>query len=66
MIDTKVLGPSGWLLERMKDFVMILHASEPADATRPVLVPGEIELGRMRDRLRDGIAVDKNLLEMLR
>lgn len=66
LIDTKVLGPSGWLLERMKDFVTILHASEPADPTRPVLVPGEIELGRMRDRLRDGIAVDANLLEMLR
>jgi LDH2 family malate/lactate/ureidoglycolate dehydrogenase len=66
LIDTKVLGSSGWLLERMKDFVQILHASEPADATRPVLVPGEIELSRMRERLREGIDVDAALLKLLR
>ena len=50
----------------MKDFVQILHASEPSDAARPVLVPGEIELGRMREMLRDGIDVDAALLKLLR
>jgi LDH2 family malate/lactate/ureidoglycolate dehydrogenase len=66
LLDTKILGPSGWLLDRMKDFMMILHASESADPARPVLVPGEIELARMRDGLRDGIAVDEHLLHLLR
>ncbi len=65
LIDAKVLGPSGWLLSRMKDFMMILHASESANPDQPVLVPGEIELGRMRDRLRDGIDVDAAVLGLL-
>jgi len=65
LIDAKVLGPNGWLLSRMKDFMMILHASESANPDRPVLVPGEIELGRMRDRLRDGIDVDAAVLGLL-
>jgi len=65
LMDTKVLGPSGWLLNRMKDFLSILHASEPANPERPVLVPGEMELARMRDRLRDGIEVDATLMRLL-
>lgn len=65
LIDTKVLGPSGWLLNRMKDFFMILHASEPANPDRPVLVPGEIELGRMRRQLHDGISVDAAVMRLL-
>jgi len=44
---------------------MILHASESANPDRPVLVPGEIELGRMRDRLRDGMDVDAAVLGLL-
>jgi hypothetical protein len=65
LMDTKVLGPSGWLLSRMKDFLSILHASEPANPERPVLVPGEMELARMRDRLRDGIEVDAAVMRLL-
>lgn len=65
LLDTKVLGSSGWLMTRMKDFVMILHASQAADPTKPVLVPGEVELGRMRQRLIDGIDVDAHVLSML-
>ncbi len=65
VMDVKALGSNQWLLSRMKDFFMILHASEPANPEHPVLVPGEIELTRMRERLRDGISVDATLRALL-
>src|SRR3546814_7478856 len=43
LIDTARLGSAAWLAGRMADFAAILHASPPAEAGRPVIVPGEIE-----------------------
>ena len=65
LIDTKVLGPSGWLLERMKDFAMILHASPAANVDQPVMMPGEIELARMRTRQTQGIELDAALMQLI-
>jgi LDH2 family malate/lactate/ureidoglycolate dehydrogenase len=61
LIDTRSLGPSTWLAERMKDFVDILHATPPADAARPVLVPGELEMNKLERHRRDGIPIDAAL-----
>ena len=47
LIDTKRLGSSSWLVERMRDFAQILHASPAAEEGKPVIVPGEIELRNM-------------------
>src|SRR5690606_26563001 len=47
LIDTKRLGAAKWLSDRMDDFASILHDSPAADATQPVIVPGEIELNRL-------------------
>lgn len=66
LIDTRVLGSAQWLTERMTDFAAILHGSPPADAAKPVLVPGEIELGRMAHQREHGIAIDASVLALLK
>jgi len=59
LIDTKRLGSTSWLKERMTDFASILHASPPVDSNSPVIVPGEIELKKMQRYLREGVPVDQ-------
>ncbi|OZI37579.1 hydroxyacid dehydrogenase [Bordetella genomosp. 10] len=66
LIDTSRLGPAQWLAERMKDFAAILHGSAPADPDRPVIVPGEIEMGKMRRQREEGIALDGAVVALLR
>lgn len=65
LIDTKKLGSTDWLIARMNDFAAILHDSPPADPAVPVLVPGEIELGKMAQQRRDGISIDAKVLAWL-
>jgi LDH2 family malate/lactate/ureidoglycolate dehydrogenase len=66
LIDTRRLGSTQWLADRMMDFAAILHASAPADPTRPVIVPGEIELGKMTRQRQAGIALDPAVVALLR
>jgi ureidoglycolate dehydrogenase (NAD+) len=66
LLDTRRLGSTQWLAQRMNDFASILHDSPPADAARPVIVPGEIELEKMARQRRDGIKVDATTLGLLR
>ena len=66
LINTKVLGSTQWLASRMNDFAAILHDSPAADASKPVLVPGEIELGKMARQRQEGIKLDASLLALLR
>lgn len=65
LIDTRRLGSSDWLEARMKDFAAILHASPAADPARPVIVPGEIELGKMRRQQREGVVLDATTYKLL-
>ncbi|MBN8750204.1 putative oxidoreductase YjmC [Xylophilus ampelinus] len=65
LIDTRRLGSAAWLTERMNDFAAILHGSPPADASRPVIVPGEIELDKLARHRRDGLALDPAVLALL-
>ena len=65
LVDTKALGSSSWLAARMQDFAAILHSAPPADASRPVLLPGEIEQDKLERHRRDGVAIDTDLLEKL-
>jgi LDH2 family malate/lactate/ureidoglycolate dehydrogenase len=65
LIDTRRLGSTEWLAARMRDFAAILHGSAPADEARPVIVPGEIELDKLRRQRRDGIALDAATLALL-
>lgn len=66
LIDTRRLGSSAWLTERMSDFAAILHGSPLADASRPVLVPGEIELNNLARHRREGLALDPVVLALLK
>lgn len=65
LIDTRHLGSTAWLAQRMNDFAAILHGSPPAEASRPVLVPGEIELDNLARHRRDGLALDPAVLALL-
>jgi ureidoglycolate dehydrogenase (NAD+) len=65
LIDTRRLGSAQWLTQRMSDFAAILHGSPAVEAHKPVLVPGEIELGKMAQQRRDGIRLDPAVLDLL-
>ncbi len=65
VIDTKVLGPREWLVDRMRDFAAILHDTPPSDAAQPVLLPGELERGNLARQRREGIEVDETVLAAL-
>ena len=65
LVDTRRLGTGEWLAERMADFAAILHSTPPADAARPVLLPGEIELGRRERQLREGLNLEPGVVEKL-
>jgi len=65
LIDTRKLGSTEWLTERMQDFAGILHDTPASDPDRPVIVPGEIELDRYRQALAEGVPVSEQVLAHL-
>ena len=66
LIDTRRLGSGAWLAGRMRDFAEILHGSPAAEEGKPVIVPGEIELRRMREQRAGGIDIKADVLALLR
>jgi LDH2 family malate/lactate/ureidoglycolate dehydrogenase len=67
-IDTAKLGAAEALHARMSDFAAILHATPPADPARPVMLPGEREMGALHRQRREGVriaAADLHRLEEL-
>jgi ureidoglycolate dehydrogenase (NAD+) len=66
LIDTRRLGSGAWLAGRMRDFAEILHGSPAAEEGKPVIVPGEIELRRMREQRAVGIDIKADVLALLR
>lgn len=65
LIDTSRLGLPSWLAGCMRDFAEILHASPAADESKPVIVPGEIELQNMARQRATGMDVDAFVLSLL-
>lgn len=65
LIDTARLGSMAWLGERMQDFAQILHETPASDPTRPVIVPGGIELDRYRLACAEGVQVPGDALAHL-
>jgi LDH2 family malate/lactate/ureidoglycolate dehydrogenase len=66
LIDTKRLGSSQWLSERMIDFANILMDSPPADSDKPVIVPGMIELAKLERQRKEGIEMSSESLQLLK
>lgn len=62
LLDTACLMPSDTLGQRMTEFSEIVHTTPPADPEKPVQLPGERELSRMRSAERDGIAIPSDVL----
>ncbi|HEY4997849.1 MAG TPA: Ldh family oxidoreductase, partial [Usitatibacter sp.] len=65
LIDTARLGEAAWLAARMKDFADLLYSTPRADESKPVLLPGEIELDNLERHRRDGIPIDVHLRDKL-
>jgi LDH2 family malate/lactate/ureidoglycolate dehydrogenase len=65
LINTQMLGSTQWLAERMTDFASILHDSPAAVEGRPVIVPGEIELQKMKQQRAQGITLDATTVILL-
>ncbi|TWG88644.1 LDH2 family malate/lactate/ureidoglycolate dehydrogenase [Cupriavidus gilardii J11] len=65
LIDTRRLGSTAWLAERMTDFAAILHGSPAVQPDRPVIVPGELELARLERHRAEGLALDAETLRLL-
>lgn len=66
LIDTRRLGSTQWLAERMNDFAAILHGSPAADSAHLVIQPGEIELAKMARQRAEGIVLDAEVMKQLR
>ncbi|HEY9281119.1 MAG TPA: Ldh family oxidoreductase, partial [Eoetvoesiella sp.] len=65
LIDTRRLGSTQWLAQRMNDFAAILHGSPAVNPDQPVIVPGEIELQKMARQREHGITIDRAVLALL-
>jgi LDH2 family malate/lactate/ureidoglycolate dehydrogenase len=65
LVDTRRLGSPQWLAHAMAEFAAIVHGTPPADAAKPVKLPGEIELANLARHRRDGIEVDPALVKVL-
>ncbi len=58
LIDPARLAGVDWFRRELEGFVEYVKASPPADASAPVLVPGDPERAAREERARTGIAVD--------
>jgi ureidoglycolate dehydrogenase (NAD+) len=65
LINAQMLGLGEGLAQKMNDFASILHDSPPSDPQQPVIVPGEIELNKMKHFLAHGIPISEDLRVLL-
>jgi len=56
-IDPAALLPAADFERRLEELVAQVKGAAPIDEARPVLLPGEVEFGRMRERQARGIPV---------
>jgi ureidoglycolate dehydrogenase (NAD+) len=65
LLDTKRLGSSEWLTDRMNDFAQILTDSPASNPDQPVIVPGTIELSKMAKQQANGIEISNETIALL-
>jgi LDH2 family malate/lactate/ureidoglycolate dehydrogenase len=64
-LDVAAFLPPAEFAERMSVFAAMVRASNPADPSRPILMPGEPEQLIMTARRRDGIPLtDETVSEL--
>jgi len=65
-IDPAALMPGAQFDRRLEELVRQVKGAEPIDPERPVMLPGEVEFRRMRERERSGIPVARETVDQLR
>jgi hypothetical protein len=65
LLDTKRLGSTEWLANRMNDFAQILTDSPASNPDQPVIVPGTIELSKMAKQQASGIEISNETIALL-
>ena len=65
-IDPAALMPAADFDRRLEELVAQVKGAEPIDPARPVMLPGEVEFGRMSDRRENGIPVSRETVAQLR
>jgi ureidoglycolate dehydrogenase (NAD+) len=65
LIDTARLGDPAWLAARIEDFTDLVRSTPLADASKPILLPGEIELDKLERHRREGIPIEVHLRDKL-
>ncbi|GAA4332858.1 Ldh family oxidoreductase [Pigmentiphaga soli] len=66
LFDTKRLGGADWLAARLNDFRAILLDTPAADPAAPVIVPGDIEVGKLLRQREHGVEIDPKVHAMLK
>ena len=51
---------------RLEELVRQVKGAEPINTSRPVMLPGEVEFRRMRERQDNGIPVSRETVDQLR
>ncbi len=65
-IDPHAFLPEAEYETRLEALIAEVKGAPPINAQRPVVLPGEVEFGRMKQREQDGIPVSRETVEALR
>lgn len=58
LVDTSVIAEPAALNTRMDDFAARLHSVPATDPDQPVRLPGQLEMARYHQQIRDGVTLD--------
>ena len=65
-IDPAALLPANEVEARLEELARQVKSAPPIDASRPVMLPGEVEFARMAERQASGIPVSRETVDKLR
>lgn len=65
-IDAEKLHDGATATQQAAEFIEWIQSATPTDASRPVLMPGDVERNARTERLKRGIPVDDGVLQSLR
>ena len=65
-IDPSAMMSAEEFDRRLEELVRQVTGAEPIDSSRPVMLPGEVEFRRMKERQENGIPVSRETVDQLR
>ena len=66
LVDAKLMADDGELGLRVDDFASRLLSTPAADPANPVRLPGQLEMQRYHEQIRDGVQIDDDDVQALR